>query len=234
MSLASQVLAGFQAVGTRVKAVETSLAQKQPIDADLTSIAGLASAAGKMLRATAAQTWALIDVTDFATTVLDDANATTMRATLNVPSVGEAQGYGVQTGIMGSAKVTASSTTIPATATTVGGTAGYISGATVTITGEGRPVNVRAQLPSVKRGTATQTYSYLFLNMNDVLQTYIPVKGLGTTDPGDPGWIEFTTGTLTSGVSYRFNLGLTSPAGTGTMIAVAAATVPIELMVARG
>lgn len=58
--------------------------QQQPIDADLTAIAALTSAADKVLYATGAGTWALSTLTSFIRTVLDDADAATARATLGV------------------------------------------------------------------------------------------------------------------------------------------------------
>jgi len=57
-------------------------ANVQAWDADLDSIAALASIADRMLYATAAQTWALTTLTPLARTLLDDVLALDMRATL--------------------------------------------------------------------------------------------------------------------------------------------------------
>lgn len=67
-------------------ALTTTVAGKQPIDADLTAIAALASAADKLPYATAPQTWTLTTLTAFARTVLDDVDQATMQATLGVYS----------------------------------------------------------------------------------------------------------------------------------------------------
>jgi hypothetical protein len=66
--------------------VTTSLAGKQPLDTDLTAIAALVSAADKFPYATGAGTWTLGDVSAFARTLLDDADAATTRGTLSVYS----------------------------------------------------------------------------------------------------------------------------------------------------
>jgi hypothetical protein len=64
----------------------TALAGKQPLDADLTAIAAVTSAADKVLYATGAGTWNLADFTSFGRTLVANANASDARDDLSVYS----------------------------------------------------------------------------------------------------------------------------------------------------
>lgn len=66
--------------------LEALAAGSQPLDADLTAIAALISAADKMPYATGAGAWALTTLSAFARALLDDADAATARATLGAAS----------------------------------------------------------------------------------------------------------------------------------------------------
>lgn len=63
-------------------------ANYQPLDAGLSSIAGLATLADRMIYTTALDTYAVTTLTSFARTLLDDADQETMQATLGVDPAG--------------------------------------------------------------------------------------------------------------------------------------------------
>lgn len=75
----------------------------QAYDAGLQSIAGLTTAADKMIYTTALDTYAVADLTAFARTVLDDADALTARATLGVTIGTNVQAWDAQLDSLSSA-----------------------------------------------------------------------------------------------------------------------------------
>jgi hypothetical protein len=71
--------------------------EKQPIDAGLTSIAGLTTAANKMIYTTAADVYAVADLTAAGRALLDDADNTAQRVTLGLEIGVNVQAYDVDT-----------------------------------------------------------------------------------------------------------------------------------------
>lgn len=65
-----------------ISGLSTALAEKQPIDATLSALAQVATAANKLIYATGSDTFATTDLTAFMRTLLDDTSAEAARATL--------------------------------------------------------------------------------------------------------------------------------------------------------
>lgn len=84
---ATDVQAAIEEVSGDVTTLTATVAGKQASDATLTALAGVATAADKMIYATASDVFAVADLTAFARTLLDDANAAAARATLGAAAL---------------------------------------------------------------------------------------------------------------------------------------------------
>ena len=88
---------GTIAATTVQAAINELNAEKQPLDAGLTSIAGLTTAANKMIYTTASDIYAVADLTAAGRAILDDADATAQRVTLGVEIGVTVQAYDADT-----------------------------------------------------------------------------------------------------------------------------------------
>lgn len=89
--------AGSIAATTVQAAINELDTEKQPLDAGLTSIAGLTTAANKMVYTTASDTYAVADLTAAGRALLDDADAAAQRVTLGLEIGVDVQAYDADT-----------------------------------------------------------------------------------------------------------------------------------------
>ncbi|MCV7208422.1 hypothetical protein [Mycolicibacterium canariasense] len=77
-----ELVAAIQNNQSALAGINTALTGKQPIDPTLTALAAVATAANKLVYADGSDSFATTDLTAFARTLLDDADALTARGTL--------------------------------------------------------------------------------------------------------------------------------------------------------
>lgn len=82
--------------GTLGTAAYIAASSKQDVDATLTSLSALGTAADKLAYTTGVDTWAETPLTAFARSILDDANEATFKATVNLEIGTDVQAYDAQ------------------------------------------------------------------------------------------------------------------------------------------
>lgn len=80
-------------IGTTALTFKQMLGDWQPLDGTLTALAGVTTAADKLIYATGSDAFSTATLTSFARTILDDADAATARATLGVSIGSQVQAY---------------------------------------------------------------------------------------------------------------------------------------------
>jgi hypothetical protein len=122
--------------------ITTALAGKQAVDAGLTSIAGLTTAADKMIYTTGSDTYAVTDLTAAARGLLDDANVAAMRTTLGVDAAGTDNSTNVTLVTSSHDYLSISTQAITLGQIDIGDDTNLVGGDGLTLTGDTLSVNV--------------------------------------------------------------------------------------------
>ena len=122
--------------------ITTALAGKQALDAGLTSIAGLTTAADKMIYTTGSDTYAVTDLTAAARGLLDDANVAAMRTTLGVDAAGTDNSTNVTLNTSSHDYLSISTQAITLGQIDIGDDTNLTAGDGLTLTGDTLSVNV--------------------------------------------------------------------------------------------